>query len=455
MAAEPTSPVKTGGEGQSIHTPLGWALAVLSLGYTIFAYYGMGPPPGGLPTDLWHPRTFLLDLPVIGGWVDHPGPGAFVIALPNMLLTLGTFLQTRSAIARAMALSASVTTFLFALCGFAIPMAMAWEAFNWRFSWIMVFTGTAVGGTVTSPLLVRRWLALPRLAQAAIYLPIFFYLMAAVRGATGTSERMAFLVSPWPIFTVFGLESAVVIVCGLLAAIAIGILSLSDGFSHKLLVPIGVAIALLIPGSVVSSVVPEMPIAGRIMLAVVTAVAVGLGLLTRSQNRSEALQRRGIYLALGAMMVFIPVASGRALANGDYAVNRYVRAPMVIDALERHIEKEEFFPEKLEDLVEAGYLNSSPAPRIGFSFLASLNLAEEADYRFNEYGSSYILEFDSTEWVQCSYSGQYYFDEEEEEEEEEEDEFEEPSWNCLGKRPAFLSDEPTYEEEDEEYYDDE
>ena len=67
-----------------------------------------------------------------------------------------------------------------------------------------------------------------------------------------------------------------------------------------------------------------------------------------------------------------------------------------------------------------------------------------------EYGY-YTFEFDSTEWVQCSYSGQYYFDAEEEEYDEE-DMPEEPSWSCLGRRPGFLAEEP--EGEEEEYGDD-
>ena len=67
---------------------------------------------------------------------------------------------------------------------------------------------------------------------------------------------------------------------------------------------------------------------------------------------------------------------------------------------------------------------------------------EPAAYRYNEYGSSFVLEFDSSLWVQCQFSGHYYFDEEEEDYEDEEDDWEpeEPSWSCLDKRPALLGD---------------
>ena len=78
-----------------------------------------------------------------------------------------------------------------------------------------------------------------------------------------------------------------------------------------------------------------------------------------------------------------------------------------------------------------------PKPRVGFQFLELIGLADEVKYRYNEYGSSFILEFDASLWTQCSYSGNYYFDEEEEEEVEEE---EEPEWSCLNKSPALFGD---------------
>jgi hypothetical protein len=449
MAPQATNPEGPDGQTKRVHAPLGWILALLNVGYAIYAYYGLGPPPGGLPTDWWHPHSFMLDWSGVGGWVDRPVFGASMIALPGALLTIGTFLTTRSAIARALALSATITALLFGFCGFTFGMTMAWEAFNWRFSWVMVLTGLAIGCTIVSPLLVQRWLALPNLVKIAIYLPLFFYLIAAVRGATGTSEHMAFLVSPWPIFTTFGLEAAVVLICGVLGAMALGVLALSEGLSHKLLVPLGILAALAVPGIVLRGVHSEAQPAAIAIFTTLTLIPIGLGLLTRSAQRSAALQRRGIHLALAALMIATPIVSGRALANGDYTVNRYVRAPQVIDALQRHIEKEEFFPEKLSDLVEAGYLDGEPAPRIGFGLLQTLGLADVAAYRFNEYGSSYVLEFDSSEWVQCSYSGQYYFDDGEEEEWDEEDMPEEPSWSCLGKGPGFLADDGAEQEEDE------
>lgn len=450
MATQSTTPMVPDGRREKVHTPLGWILALLNLGYAIYAYYGMGPPPGGLPTDWWHPHSFMLDWSTAGGWVDSPRFGAMMISLPGVALTLGTFLATRSAVARAFALSATITTLLFAFCGFNFAMTMAWEAFNWRFSWVIVLTGLAIGCTLTSPLLVKRWLALPTIAKVVVYAPLFFYLMAAVRGATGTSERMAFLVSPWPIFTAFGLEAAVVVVCAVLAAMGVAILALSDGFSHKLLTPLGIVVALILPYQILSIMVPDIPTLGIAIITVLTIAATGIGLATRKEQRSLALERRGLNLALAAMMIFTPIASGRALADGDYAVNRFVRAPKVIDALQKHIEQKEFFPAKLEDLVEAGYLDAAPSPRIGFSFLQPVGLAELAEYRFNEYGSSYILEFDSTKWVQCSYSGQFYYDDDEEEDYDEEDIPVEPTWNCLGKQPSFLADEPEGGEDEDD-----
>ena len=78
---------------------------------------------------------------------------------------------------------------------------------------------------------------------------------------------------------------------------------------------------------------------------------------------------------------------------------------------------------------------------IGFGVLETLGIVEPAAYRYNEYGSSFVLEFDSSLWVQCQYSGHYYFDEEEDYEDEEDDwQPEEPTWSCLDKRPALLGE---------------
>jgi hypothetical protein len=151
------------------------------------------------------------------------------------------------------------------------------------------------------------------------------------------------------------------------------------------------------------------------------------------------------------VLVALPIFAGRSLAAGDYTLNRYVRAPLVIEALQQHIESEEFYPETLDGLVEAGYFDQTPKPRIGFGVLETLGLVDEVKYRYNEYGSSFVLEFDSSFWVQCSYSGNYYFEEDEEEFDEEDEDYanEEPVWTCLDKRPALI-EEGAGEEEDEE-----
>ncbi len=436
----------------AIHTPVGWLVVLLNIAYVVYGYYGFAPPPDGMPTDWWHGRTFILDWESMGGYVDAPITGAAVWSIPSLVLAIVSFATTRSAVARCISLYCAIASFLCAAAGFAA--GTAWMLFSWQFTAVLDAVAFSLAATLTSALLVGSWLKLGTALRCAIYLPFFLVVMAAVRGATGTSESGSFGVSPWPVFTTFALDNAVFVLCGLLFATAIGMLALSrarfDGVSA-----VGLLLAASLPVCLASMRFPGLDLAIEVALAATALAMSALAAFVLVERSEGGATGRGLRIGLGAALVFLPIVSGSALARGDFSANRYVLSPRVIDALQAHIKAEEFYPEKLEDLLTTGYLETSPHPRIGFGLLETFGIAEPAAYRYNEYGSSFILEFDSSLWVQCQFSGNYYFDDEEEEYDEEEDwEPETPEWSCLDKRPALWTDEESEGGDFEDEYDD-
>ena len=119
--------------------------------------------------------------------------------------------------------------------------------FSLQFTMVLDAIAFALAATLTSSLLAGSWLRLGMAARLATYLPVFLLVMAVIRGTTGTSEAGSFGVSPWPVFTTFGLDNAVFILCGLLFAAAVGVLSFAreefDSVSR-----VGLVIAIVMPG---------------------------------------------------------------------------------------------------------------------------------------------------------------------------------------------------------------
>ena len=163
---------------------------------------------------------------------------------------------------------------------------------------------------------------------------------------------------------------------------------------------------------------PYMPLA---LLSI--ASTLGLG---RSASK---LARRAQRWALGGLLLGLPLLVGQILTGLDYTATRDVRAGRIIDALQRHYEKEFLYPENLEGLVEAGELKEIPRPRIGFAFLS------RQDFLYQGFGTSYVLEFSAPRWIQCAYNPPYLDEYEEEEEEELEDLG--GSWSCPSKPPEL------------------
>jgi hypothetical protein len=144
-----------------------------------------------------------------------------------------------------------------------------------------------------------------------------------------------------------------------------------------------------------------------------------------------ALDARG--LALAALLLGAPVLLGQAWAWLDYERTREQRARVIIDALHAYLEREDLYPDRLEDLVEAGLLARIPEPVIGFPI-------ERVDgFDYASYGTSYLLDFSAPRWVQCHYTPAPILEDLDEEERTElaaEGGLEE-SWSCPSTPPEL------------------
>jgi hypothetical protein len=135
------------------------------------------------------------------------------------------------------------------------------------------------------------------------------------------------------------------------------------------------------------------------LAAVAVLCAVGVALAAaRTRSDPEAIRRRNRALATGAALVAVPMLLGQALARFDYYATREWRARSIIDALDRYAARETLYPDSLGELVGSGDLDSVPKPAIGFRFLGG------AEFRYQSFGSSFLLEFEAPRWVECAYT---------------------------------------------------
>jgi hypothetical protein len=138
-------------------------------------------------------------------------------------------------------------------------------------------------------------------------------------------------------------------------------------------------------------------------------------------------------LGLAALLLGTPVLLGQAWAWTDYERTREGRARVIIDALAAYLERDDLYPDHLEDLVKAGLLARIPDPVIGFP----LGRVDAFDYA--SYGTSYLLDFSAPRWVQCHYTPAPILEDLDEEERTElaaEGGLEE-SWSCPSTPPEL------------------
>jgi hypothetical protein len=431
---------------------LSWVFALLALAYAAFIHHGIGPMPIVSSPAWYQPRGFLPLWEWLAWAFDPPRRIFPVFTLPAALLCAAVFFTGRSAVARALALSSVVATVLF--CFYGQFAARVWEFFQWRGSAVLALTSLCVGFALAAPFLAASWLRLSWALRLAVYLPVVFAVIALIRNATGTDPSLRFAISPWPAIPVFGIEVGALFVMVWLLGAALGVAGLARAraggpkaaaIAAGVLLGIGLPCGLLALGSALSM----LPFrAGRgTLLSVAGACALAILLSgTLGKRRDPAvLRRRALHLAVGAGLIAVPLLSGEAWARWDYYWTREHRAGELTDALQRYYDKEQVYPDELDELVSGGYLDALPEPDIGFGFLY------DGSFRYRSFGTSYILEFPAPRWVECAYSPPYE-DEDDEEAGDDEDleawesaDYAAPgaddslggSWSCPSKPPEL------------------
>jgi hypothetical protein len=413
---------------------LGWILVFLLIAYTAVIHHGIGgTEPGGI-TSPWQPIGFLRETEWAEILVEHWGLGIVVFTSPAVIAMFVVGFATRSAVARCIAICSIACVAVIAFYGLS-PALRVWEFFHWRASVAILTTGIALGCTVSAPLLAERWLRLSPVWQAIVYLPIFFAVASIIRNATGSDDSLFLNFSPWPAISLIGLEIGAYSLCGLLFGLALGLAGAGLLSERPWLRWIGFAPGLIFPllwfrarfgGS-------SFEIDGWLLL--VSGLSLFLVSRTRSSPPAPEYFRRAFLIFLGALLAAAPLFTGRALAEGDYALTRHVRAQSIIDALADYYESEESYPESLTRLVEENYIDLLPRPRIGFAIYHAAGLLEQPEFEYRNLGPNYVLEFSSTAWVMCAYNPPWHLDEDEDPEEYGDPESLKGAWSCPDDRP--------------------
>jgi hypothetical protein len=417
---------------------LGWIALLLLIGFAAFVHHGVGPLRPGTTAPWYAPRAFLFAHDATAALMDPATLAFAVLGLPALLLAACVVVATDSALAAALAASCTVAVLLFVFYGVVAPFP--WQFFGWRGSLTIALVALAVGFALASPLLARSWLALRWPARIAVFAPFAFTTLAFLRNATGTDTSLPFAISPWPAVPVFGLEVGVLLVAVCLAGAALGLAWIArrggSGRAGALLAgaALGVAAALaVLAGGAAAGLFP-FGVSARALLPPAVACAGAILLAGRIGVESGAqVAARARLLGVGAALIGVPLLVGQAWAWSDYHRTREVRARELIDALHDYVERESLYPDELDQLIEARLLERIPEPAIGFPWLY------DGRFRYESYGTSYLLEFPAPRWVQCHYTPAPLLEDLDEEERAEllaEGGLEE-SWSCPSTPPEL------------------
>lgn len=423
----------------------------LTVAYAFFIHHGLGPRPEVPDSALgwWSPRGFLVQELVGSSWeslLSDRGKGMLVFGAPSLLLLIAIWATTRSALARAAAVTATlaVVFFLFYALGSGTSQ-LVWNFFHWRWSGTMLSVAAVMGCALTSPWLAASWLRLGWPARLAWFIPIIALVLVIERNVTGTNASLPFAISPWPAVQVFGFEAIGTTLAAEMGGVALGLAGLT--FLRRgrralgiLLVIAGFALpaAWLALGS--GGLLPFRVTRDRLVGAAVVCVGM-LAIASLGVGLDPArLRRRAVHAATAAILLGVPLFVGAAWARWDYTRTRDVNAQRIIEALQVYYEKEQTYPDDLEELVKAGLLPAVPRPEIGFP-LAS---RDELDFTYQGFGTSYLLEFSAPRWVQCAYNPPYPDSDENTDDavsaggdEDDDEETGGGSWSCPSKPPEL------------------
>jgi hypothetical protein len=389
--------------GGRARAAIGWLALAALIGWSACVHHGVGPLRPGVEPPWYAPRASLFAHEATAALLAPPALAFAALGLPALLLAICAAVGTGSALVAALATSCAAATLLFAFYGVVAPFP--WEFFGWRGSAAICGVAAAVGFSLAAPLLARSWLALRWPARVLVFAPFALAVLALLRNATGTDASLPFAISPWPAVPVFGLEVAALLVAIWLAGAAAGVAWIARpraGAAPRamlagLALGAGTSLALLAAGSAAglfpfhASLRPLAPLGAACAVAILVACRVGA-------RDPAALAVRARTLAVGAALVGIPLLAGQVWAWSDYYRTREIRAREIIDALHGYIEREGLYPDELDQLVAAGLLPRIPEPAIGFSWLY------DGSFRYESYGTSYLLEFPAPRWVQCHYT---------------------------------------------------
>ena len=410
---------------------LGWLVTGLLVAYVGLIHHGLGGTEMGAITRPWQPTGFLRELDWVDALLEHWALGILVFSLPPALGLILIAATTRSSVARTLGACSLTCVALMAFYGLS-PALRVWEFFHWRASVVIGVTGIALGCTLAAPVLAERALAMKPRIWALIYLPAFFAVASIIRNATGSDADLFLNFSPWPAIPVLGLEIGVYGLCGLFFGLGLGLAGLGLMKKWRGLRLLSFALGALFPLAWLHARFP-LP-SPEIDLAIVSIGAGCMILVSRTRQSPPGPEylRRAVLLLLGTCLVAAPLFVGRALADGDYAITRHIRAQEIIDALAAYQAQNQAYPEQLSELVDDRYLESLPRPRIGFGIYHELGLLPRPEFEYRNLGPSYVLEFSSTAWVMCAYNPPWILDEGEEPED-----FEDltGAWSCPDDRP--------------------
>jgi len=391
------------GAGRRARAAIGWLAFAGLLAWTAFVHLGVGPLKQGAPPRWYEPRAFLFAHGATAALLDPPALSLAALGLPSLLLAGCAAIGTRSALATALAASAVIATLLFVFYGVVAPFP--WRFFGWRGSAAICGVGVAVGFAAAAPLLARSWLALRWPARTAAFLPFAAAILLLLRNATGTDASLPFAISPWPAVPVFGLEVGALCLAIAFASMALGVgwVAQSGGGApwRATLVGAGLGVALplaLLAGGSAAGWFPFHASARQLVLFGAACAAAILAASRIGPREAARLGARARILGVGAALIGVPILAGQAWAFADYYRTREIRAREIIAALHAAIERDSLYPDELDELVESGLLARIPEPAIGFHWLA------DGGFRYESYGTSYLLEFSAPRWVQCHYT---------------------------------------------------
>ncbi|MEN8185197.1 MAG: hypothetical protein ABFS46_21960, partial [Myxococcota bacterium] len=182
----------------------GVGLLALLLAYAAWVHHGIGPVSDPTAFEWYQPRGFFFDWTSTDWLTESLRSALLGLLTPALLLCVGVWLTSRSALARLLAVWALLFVGLCVYYG--VVADGIWRFFHWRGSAVMAVFALSVAATFTAPWLARSGERLPRPVQGLIYGVVVVATLALMRNATGTDQSLSFAISPWPVVPVFGLE---------------------------------------------------------------------------------------------------------------------------------------------------------------------------------------------------------------------------------------------------------